>query len=43
MPTRRWMIDGDDPVYPFWALMMLAADILVIYGPAMCAGRRLRA
>jgi predicted membrane metal-binding protein len=30
------------PVYPFWALMMFSADILVIYGLAVYAGKKLR-
>jgi len=30
------------PVYPFWALMMFSADILVIYGLAVYAGKNLR-
>ena len=29
------------PVYPFWALMMFAADIIVIYGLAVYGGKQL--
>jgi hypothetical protein len=30
------------PVYPFWALMMFSADILVIYSLTVYAGKTLR-
>ena len=30
------------PVYPWWALMIFSADILVIYGLAVHAGKRLQ-
>jgi hypothetical protein len=30
------------PVYPWWAVMMFAVDVLVIYGLARFAGKRLR-
>ena len=30
------------PVYPFWALMMFAADVVVIYGLAVYGGKKLR-
>jgi hypothetical protein len=30
------------PVYPFWALMMFALDVLIIYALAVHAGKRLR-
>jgi hypothetical protein len=33
---------GFVPVYPFWALMMFAADILVIYALAVYGGKKLR-
>ena len=30
------------PVYPFWALMLFAADVVVIYGLAVYGGKKLR-
>ena len=30
------------PVYPFWAIAMFAVDLLIIYGLAVYAGKRLR-
>ena len=30
------------PVYPFWGLMIFAADIIVIYGLAVYGGKKLR-
>jgi hypothetical protein len=33
---------GFVPVYPFWALMMFTADILIIYGLAVYGGKKLR-
>lgn len=30
------------PVYPFWALMIFAADVIVIYGLAVYGGHKLR-
>jgi hypothetical protein len=33
---------GFIPVYPFWALMMFAVDILVIYALAVYGGKKMR-
>jgi len=30
------------PVYPFWALMIFAADVVVIFGLAVYGGKKLR-
>jgi hypothetical protein len=30
------------PVYPFWAISMFTVDLLIIYGLAVYAGKRLR-
>jgi hypothetical protein len=30
------------PVYPFWALMLFAADVVVIYGLAVYGGKKTR-
>jgi hypothetical protein len=29
------------PVYPFWALMIFAVDMLVVYGLAVYGGQKL--